>query len=94
MKMKFHIVKLGENKEKIAKLYNMELEEITRLNPTINTRDLIVGEKIKISNDDETLIESINKIYSSSSKSDGEKEEMYICPHCKNIIIIPRKQEP
>ena len=94
MKMKFHIVKLGENKEKIAKLYNMELEEITRLNPTINSRDLIVGEKIKVSSNDETLIESINKIYSGSSKNDEDKEEMYICPHCKNIIIIPRKQEP
>ena len=45
--MKFHIVQVGENKEKIAKLYNIEVDDISKLNPTINNRDLIVGEKIK-----------------------------------------------
>lgn len=92
--MKFHIVKYGEDKEKIAKLYNLELDDITRLNPTINNRDLIVGEKIKIGDSKEETIESITKIYSSSSKDEDVKEEMYICPHCKNIILIPKKQEP
>ncbi|MBR3890500.1 MAG: LysM peptidoglycan-binding domain-containing protein [Bacilli bacterium] len=92
--MKFHIVKYGEGKEKIAKLYNLELEDITRLNPTINNRELIVGEKIKIGDNKESLIENITKIYSDSSKDESIKEEMYICPHCKNIILIPKKQEP
>jgi len=90
--MKFHIVKLGEDKEKIAKLYNMDLEDIYKMNPTINNRELIVGEKIKVS-ESSTIIENISKIYLDSSSSE-DKEEMYICPHCKNIIIIPRKGEP
>ena len=89
--MKFHIVKHGEDKEKIAKLYNVDLEDITKMNPTINNRELIVGEKIKIS-DNSNTIENISKIYlESSNNSDEQKEEMYICPHCKNIIIIPKK---
>lgn len=90
--MKFHIVKLGEDKEKIAKLYNMDLEDICKMNPTINNRELIVGEKIKVS-ESSAIIDNISKIYLDSS-SDDNREEMYICPHCKNIIIIPRKQEP
>ena len=92
--MKFHIVKYGEDKEKIAKLYNLEFEDITRLNPTINNRELIVGEKIKIGDNKESLIENITKNYSESSKDESINEEMYICPHCKNIILIPKKQEP
>ena len=91
--MKFHIVKHGEDKEKIAKLYNIDLGEITKMNPTINNRELIVGEKIKIS-DNTTTIDNISKIYLDSVNDDKQSEEMYICPHCKNIIIIPRKQEP
>lgn len=89
--MKFHIVKHGEDKEKIAKLYNLNLEDITRLNPTINNRELIVGEKIKIGDSNDSIIENITKIYSDSSKDENIKEEMYICPHCKNIILIPKK---
>ena len=94
MFVKFHIVKFGEDKEKIAKLYNLDLEDITKLNPTINNRELIVGEKIKITDNNASMIENISKIYVDSSKSEEMQEEMYICPHCKNIIIIPRKQEP
>ena len=92
--MKFHIVKFGEDKEKIAKLYNINLDDITKLNPTINNRELIVGEKIKISDTSSVTIDNISKIYLDSSNGDEQREEMYICPHCKNIIIIPRKQEP
>ena len=53
-----------------------------------------MGEKIKISDTSTTTIDSISKIYLDSSNAEEEKEEMYICPHCKNILIIPRKQEP
>jgi hypothetical protein len=92
--VKFHIVKQGENKETIAKLYNLELDDIHKLNPTINNRELVVGEKIRVGDKRETLIENINKIYLDKSNKEDFDEEMYICPHCKNIIIIPRKQEP
>ena len=87
--MKFHIVQVGEDKEKIAKLYNLELDDIYKLNPTINNRELIVGEKIKIG-DNNTIVDDISEIYIAKQK-DVSNEEKYICPHCKNIIVIPRK---
>lgn len=86
--MKFHIVQVGESKEKIAKLYNIDVDDISKLNPTINNRELIIGEKIKIGND--TIVDDISEIYITNQKETIE-EEKYICPHCKNIIIIPKK---
>ena len=87
--MKFHIVQVGEDKEKIARLYNVEVEDISKLNPTINNRELIVGEKIKIG-DGNSIVEDISEIYIANQKEIVE-EEKYICPHCKNIILIPKK---
>ena len=87
--MKFHIVQVGESKEKIAKLYNVDVENIFKLNPTISNRELIVGEKIKIG-DNENIANDISEIYLANQKEIIE-EEKYICPHCKNIIIIPKK---
>lgn len=87
--MKFHIVQVGESKEKIAKLYNVDLDDIYKLNPTINNRELIVGEKIKIG-DSNKIVDDISEIYIANQKELVE-EEKYICPHCKNIIIIPKK---
>lgn len=87
--MKFHIVQVGESKEKIAKLYNVDIEDISKLNPTINNRELIVGEKIRIG-DSNKVVEDISDIYLANQKELVE-EEKYICPHCKNIIIIPKK---
>ena len=86
--MKFHIVQVGEDKEKIAKLYNMNVEDISKLNPTINNRELIIGEKIRIGN--HSVVEDISEIYIANQKEIVE-EQKYICPHCKNIIIIPNK---
>ena len=87
--MKFHIVQVGESKEKIAKLYNVDVENIFKLNPTISNRELIVGEKIKIG-DNENIANDISEIYLANQKEIIE-EEKYICPHCKNIIIIPKQ---
>lgn len=85
----FHIVQAGESKEKIAKLYNVDIEDIFKLNPTINNRELIVGEKIRIG-DTNNIVNDISDIYLANQKELFE-EEKYICPHCKNIIIIPKK---
>lgn len=87
--MKFHIVQVGESKEKIAKLYNIDVEDITKLNPTINNRELIIGEKIKIGNDT-SIVDDISEIYIANQKEVVE-EDKYICPHCKNIILIPKR---
>ena len=87
--MKFHIVKSGDNKEKIAKLYNMDLDDIYKLNPTLHNRELIVGEKIRV-DEESKVIDDISDLYTSEQGKINE-EEKYICPHCKNIIIIPKR---
>lgn len=87
--MRFHIVQVGEDKEKIAKLYNVGVDDISKLNPTINNRELIVGEKIRIG-DSNNIVDDISEIYINNQKEIVE-EEKYICPHCKNILIIPKK---
>lgn len=87
--MRFHIVQVGEDKEKIAKMYNVEIDDIYKLNPTINNRELIVGEKIRIG--DNNIVSDISDIYINNQKEIIE-EEKFICPHCKNIIIIPKSK--
>lgn len=89
--MKYHIVQIGEDISKICQIYGMERETLEKLNPTINSRNLIVGEKIRILvKEDKKILDDISSIYT-NDKKDEEQEEKYICPHCKNIIIIPRK---
>lgn len=88
--MKFHIVQVGENVEKICKLYGMEKDVLEKLNPTINSRSLIVGEKLRIVlKGDKQIVEDISSIYTKDISEDNQ-DEKYICPHCKNIILIPR----
>lgn len=89
--MKFHIVQIGEDIDKICDMYSIDRDILEKLNPTINSRSLIVGEKLRIlSNEDKKMVEDISSIYTSDN-SEEIQDEKYICPHCKNIILIPRK---
>lgn len=89
--MKFHIVQIGEDIEKICDIYGIEKETLEKLNPTINSRNLIVGEKLRvISKEDKKIVEDISSIYTNNEFEDNQ-DEKYICPHCKNIILIPKK---
>ena len=84
--MKFHIVQIGEDLDKICKLYGIDKSTIEKLNPTINSRSLIVGEKIRVViKEDKKIVDDISSIYTSDS-SEEIQDEKYICPHCKNII--------
>lgn len=90
--MKFHIVQVGEDVNKICDLYGIEKETLERLNPTINCRSLIVGEKLRIlSKEDKKLVDDISSIYTNNIE-DELQDEKYICPHCKNIILIPKNR--
>ena len=40
--MKFHIVQVGEDINKICSMYGIEKELLEKLNPTINSRSLIL----------------------------------------------------
>ena len=90
--MQFHIVQVGEDINKICKLYNMDKESLEKLNPTINCRSLRVGEKLRILiKEDKKIVEDISSIYTKDASEDIE-DEKYICPHCKNIILIPKNR--
>ncbi len=90
--MKFHIVQVGEDINKICDIYNIDKETLEKLNPTINSRNLIVGEKLRvIKKEDEKIVEDISSIYANKEKDDIQ-DEKYICPHCKNIILIPKNR--
>ena len=90
--MKFHIVQVGEDINKICKLYDMEKEVLEKLNPTINCRSLRAGEKLRILiKEDKKIVEDISSIYTKDTVDDSS-DEKYICPHCKNIILIPKNR--
>lgn len=90
--MKFHIVQVGEDINKICNLYGIEKDILEKLNPTINSRSLIVGEKLRIiEKEEKKIVEDISSIYTKDQKEDM-LDEKYICPHCKNIILIPRNR--
>ena len=89
--MKFHIVQVGEDINKICNIYGIEKQTLEKLNPTINSRNLIVGEKLRvISKEDKKIVEDITSIYT-TIESEDTQDEKYICPHCKNIILIPKR---
>jgi murein DD-endopeptidase MepM/ murein hydrolase activator NlpD len=90
--MKFHIVQIGEDIDKICSLYNINKDILEKLNPTINSRNLIVGERLRvIEKEDKKIIEDITSIYTNNNEEDID-DEKYICPHCKNIILIPKNR--
>lgn len=90
--MKFHIVQVGEDINKICKLYGIERDVLEKLNPTINSRSLVVGEKLRIVvKEDKKIVEDISSIYTKDEKDEMD-DEKYICPHCKNIILIPKNR--
>ena len=90
--MKFHIVQVGEDINKICDLYGIDRDILEKLNPTINSRSLIVGEKLRvIEKEEKKIVEDISLIYTKDQNEDIE-DEKYICPHCKNIILIPRNR--
>ena len=58
--MKFHIVQVGEDINKICNLYNIDKDTLEKLNPTINNRSLIIGEKLRIiEKEDKKIVEDI-----------------------------------
>ena len=90
--MKFHIVQVGEDVSKICEIYDIDKEVLEKLNPTINYRNLVVGEKIRIlTKEDKKLVDDISSIYTKNNEEEIV-DEKYICPHCKNIILIPKRQ--
>jgi hypothetical protein len=90
--MRYHIVKLGDNVDKIINMYGITYQNYINLNGNDLKRNLDVGEKIKIGDIRRKKIDSITKIndiYIDNQDLDFDYQK-YICPHCKNVIIIPK----
>lgn len=90
--MRYYIIKQGDSIDKILNKFGITYQNFISLNDS-NIKELIkVGNKIKIGNIriDSSLKENINKIYQ-DSKRENDDEFKYICPYCKNIIIIPKQ---
>ncbi len=61
--MNYHIVRTGESLEKIAYGYNLDIEEITRINKHIsNWQKLIPGTKIKLPEISNELAEELDEV--------------------------------
>lgn len=91
--MKIHIVQAGETVDKILKKYNMSENDFSVLNPDSLYRQYEVGDKIRVKDNNNTqqIIEDISSLYQSKKVSVNDLEDQkYICPHCKNIILIPK----
>jgi len=90
--MKYYIVKKGDTIDKILNNFGITYQNFISLNNG-SIKDLIKeGNKIKIGDYriDFSIKENINKIYQ-NNKNINEDEVQYICPYCKNIIIIPKQ---
>ena len=90
--MRYHIVKQGDNVDSIINKYGITYQNYINLNGNDLKRNLEIGEKIKIGEIRRKKSDSINKI-NEIYKKEIELEnsyQKYICPHCKNNIIIPK----
>lgn len=90
--MRYHIVKQGDNVDKIINMYGITYQNYINLNGSDLKRNLEIGEKIKIGEIRRKKIDpitKINEIYKENNNLDFNYQK-FICPHCKNVIIIPK----
>lgn len=90
--MQFYIIKKEDTLDKVLNNFGLTYQKFISLNGS-NIKEIIKeGNKIIIENSsfNRSYNEDIIKIYE-ESKEDNNEEMKYICPHCKNIIIIPKQ---
>ena len=89
--MKFHIVQAGETIDFIKNKYKMDDKEFSILNPDCKFRKYNIGDSVRVKENDNAtkIVEDIENIYETKGNVVTKEEKKYICPHCKNIIIIP-----
>jgi LysM repeat protein len=90
--MQYYIVKKDDTLDKILNKFGLTYQKFISLNSS-NINELIkVGNKILVNNSNfnRSYKDDINKIYL-DNQYENEEELKYICPHCKNIIIIPKQ---
>ena len=91
--MKYYIIKKGDTIDSILNKFGITYQNFISLNDG-DFKDLIkVGNKIIVENNNysRTYKDDINRIYQNKN-IEKDEEIKYICPHCKNIILIPKQQ--
>ena len=90
--MIYYIIKKGDTIDSILIKFCITYQNFISLNDG-DFKDLIkVGNKIIVedNNYSRTYKDDINRIYQNKS-IENDEEIKYICPHCKNIILIPKQ---
>lgn len=90
--MRYYIIKKDDTLDKILNNFGLTYQNFISMNSG-NLNDIIkVGNKIKIGELRQSLNykTNINKIYQETN-IDNNIETEYICPYCKNIIIINKQ---
>jgi len=89
--VKFHILQAGETIDFIKKKYKMDDKEFSILNPDCMLKKYSIGDSVRVKDSDNAtkIVENIENIYETKGNNSMKEEKKYICPHCKNIIIIP-----
>lgn len=90
--MKYYIIKKGDTIDSILNKFGITYQNFISLNDG-DFKDLIkVGNKIIVedNNYSRTYKDDINRIYQNKN-IEKDEEIKYICPHCKNIILIPKQ---
>lgn len=89
--MQFYIVKKEDTLDIILNKFGLTYQKFISLNNS-NIKELIKeGNKVIIKDYElaRSFNDNITKIYEETLIEKNE-EMKYICPHCKNIIIIPK----
>lgn len=90
--MRYYIIKKDDTLDKILNNFGLTYQNFISMNSG-NLNDIIkVGNKIKIGELRQSLNykTNINKIYQETN-IDNNIETEYICPYCKNIIVINKQ---
>ena len=90
--MKYYIIKKGDTIDSILNKFGITYQNFISLNDG-DFKDLIkVGNKIIVENNNysRTYKDDINRIYQNKN-IEKDEEIKYSCPHCKNIILIPKQ---
>lgn len=83
--MKVHIYSKYDTLDKIINTYAVSLKDLQKSNENIDLFNLKEGDRLIINHSKKSFLEHNEEIPLSS-----DEYQKYICPHCKNIILIPK----
>ena len=83
--MKVHIYNKYDTLDKIINTYAVSLKDLQKSNENIDLFNLKEGDRLIINHSKNSFLEHNEEIPLSN-----DEYQKYICPHCKNVILIPK----